>query len=823
MAENIHKRPGSLRIHDKSHQLRYHLRKDQPDAYLQPLTSIRAGEVLKRGHLVSIALPEEYSKHPEWQEKEAYIVKTDTTKHEHALGIALEPSQVGDFVHIQNIGSFEFLGSNNEKQYSPDITEDDIGKMLWASSTAGELTTVKDEAISSYYTIRVGYILDAPGQIAIYNKPKVDLLIAGDLRGPSDITQFKFMVDGYITIDLHNPIRVFTKSDKHDRLKLADIKTSSNIIGVYFSNEYDQQLLLNKKYVFMDKGIYKISEGSDYKLTPNTSYYLGENGNIITQEKACLNYKIIKIGFALSETELLVDIKQPTYRAMTAFPVGHVKLSNKYTISGETKYLPSEGYLLCDGSIIPENDPFDVNDFPVKDSYKYTQLKEYLMAIYGEQEITAAIPDSLPDWLQEIPHSQIASSWFKLPLIKDGNNAFYEIKWEDTNTNYNQLTTIPYIRKTGVFNSSDLEIEPINITAIKNVILEDTTSNFSTAFDLSLYDIRFVVGIEDREWIELHPSNAGLADNSYSFSYILSKNIDDQFFLNIQHLNGNHVNGNILYGCPYRIMIAAKYLIPHQYLNINRVFNHPNIKSELDKKITDDRDRAPINSYAILKEFLWSINTITNINHSNHGKLDITKHVYKRLERLEKFLLGDEGSKIGETIDFIGNEEEGIKINSDQTIPFNIRIKLRKTVDDLKTLIDKVYDSNTGLNTKASSQALLNGLETKTNQTEFKTLSDKVNHSTIGLDRRALQTSVDSLQSTVEHLAAYKSETTHSHNITQLTAANITIGATENTTKFGAEAISRTSTEWIQEIGRKINGIFTKLNSIEDRLTEAGW
>ena len=814
MAESIHKRPGSLRIHDKSHQLRYHLGKDQPDAYLQPLTSIRAGEFLKRGHLVSIALPEEYSKHPEWQEKEAYIVKTDTTKHEHALGISLEPAQVGDFVHIQNIGSFEFLGSINEKQYSPYITEDDIGKMLWAGSIAGELTADKDDAISSYYTIRVGYILDAPGQIAINNKPKVDLLIAGDLRGPTDITQFRRLVAGNITISSDNPIKVFAQQKNSQKVELADIDTSTNIIGVYFSHLYDKPLQSNVSYIFMDKGLLTIPDSS-FKLTPNAIYYLGKEGNIITQEEACLNHKMIKIGVALSETELLVNIEQPTYRATTAFPVGYVKLSNKYTISGETKYLPSEGYLLCDGSIIPENDPLDINDLPPKNEYKYTQLKKYLIDVYGIDKIQSDAPVLLPEYLENIETSKM-TGWFKLPLIKDATDAIYEIKWEDTNTNYNQLTTVPFIRKTGIFGSSELEIEPINITAIKNIILEDSTSDFSTAFDLSLYDIKFVVEIEDDVWMELHPSNNESADDSYSFNYMLSKNAEGNFFLNINHQGGDHIAYNTLHERPYRIMIAAKYLIPHQYINMNREPNYHFVKNELDKTITDDRDKTPINSFAVLKEFLWAIDNI-------HGKLDVTKHVYKRLERLEKFLLGDEGGQISETIDFIGNEEDEIEISLDHTIPFNIRVKVRKTVDDLKTLIDKVYDSNTGLNTRASSQALLNGLETKANQTEFKTLSDKVNHSTTGLDSRALQTFVDSLQSTVEHLAAYKSETTHSHNITQLTAANITIGATENTTKFGAEAISRTSTEWIQEIGRKINGIFTKLNSIEDRLTEAGW
>jgi len=47
----------------------------------------------------------------------------------------------------------------------------------------------------------------------------------------------------------------------------------------------------------------------------------------------------------------------------------------------------------------------------------------------------------------------------------------------------------------------------------------------------------------------------------------------------------------------------------------------------------------------------------------------------------------------------------------------------------------------------------------------------------------------------------------HTHDITQITAENITIGTTENIDKFETEAISNTLTGWIKTIGQKINGL----------------
>ena len=49
----------------------------------------------------------------------------------------------------------------------------------------------------------------------------------------------------------------------------------------------------------------------------------------------------------------------------------------------------------------------------------------------------------------------------------------------------------------------------------------------------------------------------------------------------------------------------------------------------------------------------------------------------------------------------------------------------------------------------------------------------------------------------------------HTHNITQITAANIAIGTTENIDKFATGNLSRTIAQWVQDIGQKINGLIT--------------
>jgi hypothetical protein len=51
-------------------------------------------------------------------------------------------------------------------------------------------------------------------------------------------------------------------------------------------------------------------------------------------------------------------------------------------------------------------------------------------------------------------------------------------------------------------------------------------------------------------------------------------------------------------------------------------------------------------------------------------------------------------------------------------------------------------------------------------------------------------------------------------NIGTVAGANVTIGTTESTVKFGTGAINQTLTVWIQQIGQRINGLITRAESI---------
>lgn len=162
------------------------------DQWVQPVSVYVAGEDIKRGHLVSVLLATDYTPTNVYNvsDDDNVVVKTNTSKHLKACGIALEPATKGNQVHVLQMGKFTYSYADAANGYYPIFTNNDRGKLVYASPTSGELTLDRNASIlGARNLIQVGYISNTTDADNV--SFDVEIQFEGDGRGPLENTQFE--------------------------------------------------------------------------------------------------------------------------------------------------------------------------------------------------------------------------------------------------------------------------------------------------------------------------------------------------------------------------------------------------------------------------------------------------------------------------------------------------------------------------------------------------------------------------------------------------------------------------------------------------------
>lgn len=207
------KKEGLTWIGKRTGQYRYSV--GGADQWLHPLSIYIAGEDIQRGHVVSIALSQDFQGDsrvvaPMLSSDDNLIVKTRTNRHLKACGIAMESVSAGNPVHILDSGRMRFSMLTGE--YFPSIVDSDRGKLLYVSATPGEMTLDRDAAVlGSRNLIQIGMISETT---LAANPPYFDVEVQfeGDGRGPLEATQFEVAFGepySYSTVAGKLPVRAF--------------------------------------------------------------------------------------------------------------------------------------------------------------------------------------------------------------------------------------------------------------------------------------------------------------------------------------------------------------------------------------------------------------------------------------------------------------------------------------------------------------------------------------------------------------------------------------------------------------------------------------
>jgi hypothetical protein len=227
------KKEGFSWLHKATGQLRASVDKDLPISYFQPLVVYIAGETIKKGQPISVNLPNEASfvqanltaNNKTYDTNKIYVVASNTKKHVKAVGLAQEPANPGEEVHIVNLGRI-VLKANDPNTYCPPFTENDEGKLVYVKEGVidhyGELTTTEDNSYVSYGdTIVVGHVVRVLMNGSILQEVELNLNFEGDQRGPIDSTQFEAYLAEEIIVPFDDPIRVIALSQEVDQNFMA--------------------------------------------------------------------------------------------------------------------------------------------------------------------------------------------------------------------------------------------------------------------------------------------------------------------------------------------------------------------------------------------------------------------------------------------------------------------------------------------------------------------------------------------------------------------------------------------------------------------------
>lgn len=179
---------GMQWISKRTNQMRF--TSNGEDRWLQPLSNYIAGEAIKRGQPVSVAIAADIAELGLSGDPDNVVVLTRTSRHVKAIGIALEPVAAGALVHIQNIGRLSYRSTVPATEYWPGFLNGDRGKAVYIGTAPGTLTLDRTVAITGGHNlIQLGSISNATDTTF-----DLEVEIAGDGRGPLDNTQFEYNI-----------------------------------------------------------------------------------------------------------------------------------------------------------------------------------------------------------------------------------------------------------------------------------------------------------------------------------------------------------------------------------------------------------------------------------------------------------------------------------------------------------------------------------------------------------------------------------------------------------------------------------------------------
>lgn len=276
--DNIELKTGLTYISDRNSQLRYSDLEGK-EQWIQQTSRYKALVPIKRGQAVSIATAKEFKEYAKkictendvldeerynsfLEDPDSYLVLTDTSRHLRSIGLALEPADVGEEIHILGSGTFTYstkyenLEGHQDKEYNPKFTYDDVGKRVYVASPVqttsvdgevvthfcGEITVDESLTLKQYQNvICIGYLTDAPQEVIengekryIGDLTKVEVSISGDQRGILDSTQFEGILGEDVVISEDDPIRLFAFGKESD----TNFKT---YIRLTPQNDYNEQ------------------------------------------------------------------------------------------------------------------------------------------------------------------------------------------------------------------------------------------------------------------------------------------------------------------------------------------------------------------------------------------------------------------------------------------------------------------------------------------------------------------------------------------------------------------------------------------------------
>jgi hypothetical protein len=209
------KKEGLTWIGKRTNQFRYSV--NGADQWIQPLSIYVAGESIKRGEVVSIALSQDFTGttrviDPMFSSDDNLVVKTRTDRHIKACGIAMETVQAGDSVHILDSGRIRY-DITRANEYNPGFVNNDRGKPVYVGATPGSLTLDRDSApLGSRNLIQVGIISETSSNLPTGGYFDIEVQFEGDGRGPLETTQFEVAFGEPFSYTRQNgnlPIKVF--------------------------------------------------------------------------------------------------------------------------------------------------------------------------------------------------------------------------------------------------------------------------------------------------------------------------------------------------------------------------------------------------------------------------------------------------------------------------------------------------------------------------------------------------------------------------------------------------------------------------------------
>lgn len=451
------------------------------------------------------------------------------------------------FIAIQRMdGATAYVCVNGE------FTEDDvINKEGWTASDRAFIQVARYWALASESTNKFFGIKDfdvtrkvvAPANLDTFINEAFAAVSAGEIKSLKDgqihnanqLTQLSTQkgVYRYVANDVGGTYDVYISSNLRDYVNalyidshganynkgyavLADIrnKNRQNIIGVYASG-HTGLITQGTRAIFLKQGLFT-DPTKPYEV--GATYYLGSHGDIFLVPQEFYN-SIVSIGYAQTESNLIVDCRDSRQYNNGDLPVGYMKP----TIKGD----PEFGFWAMDGKT-----PHKTSDAE--------HLLTFLKGVYDEGELqiksynfgTAEEPDYAEGFI--IPSVQYHSHY------SDENTTGYvagQIKWLASAV-YKEMPRTPFVRRTAtiqkfVKDGKEYDRAVLPDIDITSIMIYGPDEDRMQVPDLETLDIKMFVDLDktgtSRNWTQLEPgfhTSNNFTYYGFKWTVIQTKEVD---------------------------------------------------------------------------------------------------------------------------------------------------------------------------------------------------------------------------------------------------------------------------------------------------------